>query len=178
MVDFRLDAQLVKETRAPLAEQNVLGDTGEAVGIIQAPGNVAAFLVIFLQVRGKEEHGSGAECFRIQEIGLYPYRRAADVDEEFDVVIFQERVVFTHVLRSHGAVFRTNLVVVAVTPQNADADKVLAEVMRAAHVGAGQVAQTTGVNFKGVVDSVFHAEIRYAFSVFGIDFIRMFENGG
>lgn len=62
------------------------------------------------------------------------------MDEEFDVVVFQERVVFTHVLRSHGAVFRSNLVVVAVAPQNADADQVLAKVIGAAHMGTGQIA--------------------------------------
>ena len=140
MVDFRLNAQFVKEARSPLAEQHVLGDAGEAVGIVQASGDVAAFFVVFLQVRGKEEHGGGAECFRIQEVGLYPHGGAADMDEEFDVVVFQERVVFTHVLRSHGAVFRSNLVVVAVAPQNADADQVLAKVIGAAHMGTGQIA--------------------------------------
>ena len=136
------------ESDAALAEQHVLGDAGEAVGVVQAAGNVAAFLVVFLQVRGKEEHGGGAEGFRIQEVGLHPDGRAADVNEEFDVVVFQERVVLAHVLRGHGTVFRPDLVVVAVAPQDADAYEVLPQVVRAAHVGAGQVAQAAGVDFE------------------------------
>ena len=148
VVDFRFNAQFVKEAGAALAEQHVLGDAGEAVGVVQAAGNVAAFLVVFLQVRGKEEHGGGAEGFRIQEVGLHPDGRAADVNEEFDVVVFQERVVLAHVLRGHGTVFRPDLVVVAVAPQDADAYEVLPQVVRAAHVGAGQVAQAAGVDFE------------------------------
>ena len=148
MVDFRFNAQFVKKAGASFAQQYVLGDAGEAVGVVQAAGDIAAFLVIFLQVRGKEEHGRSAECFRIQEVGFYPDGSSADMNEEFDVVIFQERVVFTHVLRGHGPVLRTDLVVVAVAPQNADAYKVLAQIMRTAHMGAGQVAQTAGIDFK------------------------------
>ena len=148
MVDFRFNAQFVKKTGATLAQQHVLGDAGESVGVVQAAGDIAAFLIIFLQVRGKEEHGRGSKCFRIQEVGFYPDGRSADMNEEFDVVIFQERVVFTHVLRSHGPVFRTDLVIVAVAPQNADAYEVLAQVMRTAHMGTGQVAQTAGIDFK------------------------------
>ena len=72
VVDFRFKAQLVKETGAALAEQHVRGDAGEAVGGVQAAGDVAAFLVVFLQVRGKEEHGGGAESFRIQGLRACP----------------------------------------------------------------------------------------------------------
>ena len=84
MVDFRFNAQFVKKAGASFAQQYVLGDAGEAVGVVQAAGDIAAFLVIFLQVRGKEEHGRSAECFRIQEVGFYPDGSSADMNEEFD----------------------------------------------------------------------------------------------
>src|SRR5690606_39804005 len=55
-----------------------------------------------------------------------------------------------------------DLVVVAVLPQDTDADQVLAQVEGTTHMGTSEKAQSSGVDLQRLVDGVFHGEIRHA----------------
>src|SRR5690606_41471079 len=58
-----------------------------------------------------------------------------------------------------------DLVVVAVLPQDTDADQVLAQVEGTTHMGTSEKAQSSGVDLQRLVDGVFHGEIRHAGAV-------------
>ena len=121
VVNLRLHAQLLEEAGTALPQHDVLRDTRHRVGVIQTLRDGAAHLIVLRQVRGEEEHRRGAEGLRAQEVSLHPHGGVADADEELDVVVLQEAVVFAAVLHGHGTVIGADLVVVAIGPQDAHA---------------------------------------------------------
>nr|GFD37043.1 hypothetical protein [Tanacetum cinerariifolium] len=71
---------------------------------------------------------------------LHMHIRLVDGDGKHDAGVFQKRVVLLDKGGLHALVGVAHLVIVAVGPENADADEVLLELVHRAHVRAGQEA--------------------------------------
>jgi hypothetical protein len=76
------------------------------------------------------------------------------------------------------AVFAAGLVIVAVSPEDADAAEVLLDIRGRAHVRAGKEAEAARVDFEALVDGEFAGKIDGAFCVFRRDVVGMSERFG
>ena len=100
---------------------------------------------------------------------------AVDGDGEADAGVLEEGVFLFAELDGELAVLAAGLVVVAVSPEDADAAEVLAEVGGRTHVRTGEETEAAGVDFETLVDGEFAGEINGAFGVFGGDFVVVGE---
>ena len=72
----------------------------------------------------------------------------------------------------------TCLIVVSISPEDTDTDSILLQVVDASHVRARKEAKAAGVNFQGLINSKFRAEVSNALLVIWIDVVGMFKRFG
>src|SRR5690606_3295995 len=121
--------------------------------VIQAVGDGAGEVVVFRNIGGQQIDGGGAEGLRRQT--QYPdmYRMTIDADLGTQIRWLQEGVVLPDELHPHALIVLAYLVVVAVFPEDADANQVLLQIVGATHVRADR--KSTRLNSS-------HVKISYA----------------
>ena len=141
-------------------------------------GDGAGEVVILFQIRAQEEHGHRAEDITWEEHGLHPHRMAVDGDGEADAGVLEEGVFHSAELNGEIKVITAGLIVVAVSPENADAAEVLPQIRCRAHVGACQEAETPGVDLEALVDGELTGKVDSALSILWVDLIVVGEGRG
>jgi len=151
--DVRLGAELVQQAGATRAEDDVLGDAAKVVLIIEPVGDGPRESVIFLYIGAEEKHRDRVENISGEEHRLDPDIMAVDGNGEADAGVLEEGVFLFTKLHGQLAILAAGLIVVAVSPKDADAAEVLLKGGSGLHVGASEEAEAAGVNFKTLIDS-------------------------
>src|SRR6476659_4690582 len=96
-------------------------------------------------------------------------------DLEIDPRVFQKAVDLFHPGYLKRLVLVACLIVVAVFPKNADAQKVLTKLVGAAEVRSGEKTQTAAINFQRLMNRKFHGEVCYPLAIAFVNRIGYLE---
>ena len=171
--DFRINTELVEQTRATRAEDDVLRDAAAVILIVKTMRDLARERIVFLNVGAQEEHRHGAENVARKVHRLDPHRMTVNQHSEANAGVLQEGVFFFAELNGELTILTAGLIIVTVGPKDADAAEVLFQVGRCAHVGSGQKAESTGVNFEALIDRKLAGKIHRALGVLRIDLVAV-----
>ena len=130
--------------------------------------------IILFEIGRQQKHRSRTKGISGQVHHLHPDIVVVDLDGELDIGLLEEVINLFALLHGHLTVVTTRLVVIAVCPENTDTDQILLQVIGTAHVRSGKETETAGIDFEGLINRKFRAEIGNALLILRINLVGMF----